>query len=132
MTQANTAGAGRLDAAREAAIRDAFRLEYLSLAWMTVEAVVGIAAGSSALVAFGADSVIELASAGILVRRLTVELRHGRRFAESAERKAARIGGALLGALALYVVVGAGFKLGRARVRNFHPPDWRSQRFRSR
>jgi divalent metal cation (Fe/Co/Zn/Cd) transporter len=42
-----------------------FWLEYASLAWMVVEAgvaiVAGIAAASIALVAFGLDSVIELA-----------------------------------------------------------------------
>ncbi|MDA4115016.1 MAG: cation transporter [Thaumarchaeota archaeon] len=42
-------------------------LEYFSLSWMTVEAVVsigaGIFAGSLALVAFGGDSIIELLSA---------------------------------------------------------------------
>jgi divalent metal cation (Fe/Co/Zn/Cd) transporter len=54
---------------------------------------------------------LELASAGVLVWRLTVELRHGQTVAESAERRAARIGGALLFALAIYVVGGAGWKL---------------------
>ena len=72
-------------------IRQAFWLEYLTLAWMTVEAAVaiasGIAANSLTLVAFGIDSVIELASAGILVWRLTVELRRGQMFAESADKK---------------------------------------------
>ncbi len=101
---------------RTAIIRQAFWLEYLTLAWMTVEAAVaiasGIAANSLTLVAFGFDSVIELASAGILVWRLTVELRNGQIFAESAERKASRIGGGLLFVLAAYVVASAGWKLG--------------------
>jgi divalent metal cation (Fe/Co/Zn/Cd) transporter len=96
-------------------IRQAFQLEYITLAWMTVEAVVaigsGIAADSLTLTAFGIDSLIELASATVLVWRLTVELRHGRAFAENAERMASRIGGALLFALAAYVVAGAGWKL---------------------
>ena len=55
-------------------IGQAFWLEYLTLAWMTVEATVaiasGIAANSLTLVAFGIDSVIELASAGVLLRAL--------------------------------------------------------------
>jgi divalent metal cation (Fe/Co/Zn/Cd) transporter len=110
-----TIGASTPDAARDKSIRAAFRLEYLTLGWMTMEAAVGIvagvAAGSLALAAFGADSVIELASAGVLVWRLTVELRHGRRFAERTERLAARIGGVLLGLLALYVVIAAVAKL---------------------
>src|SRR5271169_4180449 len=100
---------------RSEIIRQAFLLEYLTLAWMTVEAAVaivaGIAANSLTLVAFGIDSVIELASAGILVWRLTVELRRGQMFAESAEQKASRIGGGLLFVLAAYVVASAGWKL---------------------
>lgn len=126
MAPVNTADAGQLDPAREASIRSAFRLEYLTFGWMTVEAAVGlgagIAAGSLTLIAFGADSLIELASAGVLVWRLTVELRHGQRFAEKAERLAARIGGALLGALALYVVVSAGFKLWLGQGAEFSGP----------
>ena len=96
---------------REALIRDAFRLEWLTIGWMTVEAVVaiasGLAAGSLVLVAFGLDSVIELASAGALVWRLTVELRRGQAFSESAERLASRIAGGLLFALAAYVTIAA-------------------------
>ncbi len=125
MAEANTADVTQADPTRESAIRSAFRLEYLTLGWMTVEAAVGIgaglAAGSLALTAFGADSLIELASAGVLLWRLTVELRHGRQFAESAERLAARIGGALLAALALYVVTSAGFKLWLGRGAEFSP-----------
>jgi divalent metal cation (Fe/Co/Zn/Cd) transporter len=102
--------AGRADL-----VRQAFRLEFVTLAWMLIEATVGIGAGFAAsslvLIAFGADSLIELASAGVLVWRLNVELRHGEEFAESAEQLAARIGGALLFALAAYVVVAAGWKL---------------------
>ena len=100
---------------RTAMIHQAFWLEYLTLAWMTVEAVVaivsGIAANSLTLVAFGIDSVVELASAGILVWRLTVELRRGQIFAGSAERKASRVGGGLLFVLAACVVASAGWKL---------------------
>jgi len=47
-------------------IRTAIRLEYFSSAWMVVEAfgsvVVGLLAGSFALMAFGGDSLIELIS----------------------------------------------------------------------
>jgi divalent metal cation (Fe/Co/Zn/Cd) transporter len=100
---------------RTAMIRQAFRLEYITLAWMTIEATVaigsGVAADSLTLTAFGIDSLIELASAVVLVWRLTVELRHGQAFAEAAERRASRIGGALLFALAAYVVASAGWKL---------------------
>ena len=100
---------------RTASIRYAFLLEYITLAWMTVEAAVaigsGVTAGSLTLMAFGIDSLIELASATVLVWRLNVELRHGQAFAEAAERTASRIAGALLFALAAYVVAAAGWKL---------------------
>jgi divalent metal cation (Fe/Co/Zn/Cd) transporter len=100
---------------RTQAIREAFHLEWLTIGWMVIEAVValasGIAAGSLVLVAFGLDSVIELISAGVLVWRLSVELRNGQAFSENAERIASRIGGALLFALAAYVVVAAGWNL---------------------
>ena len=69
---------------RPALIREAFRLEWLTIAWMAIETVVavgsGIAAGSLVLLAFGLDSVIELLSAEVLVWRLSVELRTGRCF----------------------------------------------------
>jgi divalent metal cation (Fe/Co/Zn/Cd) transporter len=100
---------------RATIIQQAFVLEYITIAWMIIEAAVaigsGIAANSLTLIAFGVDSIIELASAGVLVWRLTVELRRGQAFAESADRTAARIGGALLFALAVYVVASAGWKL---------------------
>ena len=100
---------------RSTLIREAFRVEYMTIAWMLIEAAVAIgsavAADSLTLLAFGIDSLIELASAGVLVWRLTVELQHGQTFAESAERRAAQIGGALLFALAIYVIAGVGWKL---------------------
>ena len=96
-------------------IREAFRFEYFTLAWMLIEAAVaigtGIGARSITLVAFGIDSLIELASAVVLIWRLTVELRRGQYFAESAERAASRIGGALLFALSAYIVAAAGWSL---------------------
>ena len=82
---------------------------------MVIEAGVALRAGfvahSVTLLAFGIDSVIELASAGVLIWRLTVELRYGQAFSESAERAASRIGGALLFALAVYIVAAAGWSL---------------------
>jgi hypothetical protein len=75
-----------------ALVREALRLEWLTIAWMSVEAIVGIAsgwiAGSLVLTAFGLDSVIELASAGVLMWRLSVELRQDQKFSEGAERLA--------------------------------------------
>jgi divalent metal cation (Fe/Co/Zn/Cd) transporter len=96
-------------------IREAFRLEWLTITWMTIEAGVAIAAGVTAgsvvLLAFGLDSMVELASAGVLLWRLSVELRHGQRFSERAERIASRIGGGLLFTLAVYVTAAAVWQL---------------------
>lgn len=100
---------------REALIRQAFRLEWLTIGWMTVEAIValgsGLVAGSLVLIAFGLDSLIELASAGVLIWRLRVELRHGDRFSEEIERMASRIAGGLLLGLAVYVTIAAAWSL---------------------
>jgi divalent metal cation (Fe/Co/Zn/Cd) transporter len=108
-------GAGIPDTGRAALVREAFRLEWFTIAWMTLEAVIaiasGIAAHSVSLTAFGIDSLIELASAGVLIWRLSVEVKHGRPFSEAAERTASRIGGGLLFALAAYVIVAAGWGL---------------------
>jgi divalent metal cation (Fe/Co/Zn/Cd) transporter len=107
-------------------VRLAFRLEYFSLAWMVVEAGVaigsGVAANSLTLTAFGIDSLIELASAGVLIWRLTVELRRGQAFAETAESMASRVGGALLFALATYVIASAGWKLWTRQGAEFSVP----------
>ena len=93
---------------------------------MAIEAVVavasGIAARSITLVAFGLDSVIELASAGVLIWRLRTELRFGREVSEAAERIARRIAGGLLFALAAYVVAAAGWSLWRGEGEAFSWP----------
>ena len=109
-------------------IHEAFRLEWLTIGWMTVEAVVAIAAGVTAgslvLVAFGLDSMIELASAGLLMWRLSVELRHGQKFSERAERTASRVGGALLFFLAAYVTAAAILQLWRGNGEEFSWPGF--------
>jgi divalent metal cation (Fe/Co/Zn/Cd) transporter len=100
---------------RSELVRQAFRLEYATLAWMAIETIVAIwsavQASSISLLAFGIDSLIELASAGVLLWRLTVEMRRGQEVAETTERAASRIAGALLFALAGYVVGAAGWTL---------------------
>lgn len=94
---------------RRDAVRAAFLIEWATLAWMIIEATIAIGSGilahSITLIAFGADSLIELVSAGVLIWRLDVELRRAATFSEGAERRAARIGGVLLYALALYIVL---------------------------
>lgn len=101
-------GSGGRD--RDASLRHALRLEALSLTYNVLESIVGvaagIAAGSVALVGFGLDAVVESASAGVLVWRLTTE-RRGRRTAEEAERRAVRLVAVAFGVLGAYVGIRA-------------------------
>ena len=55
--------------------------------------------------------MIELVSAGVLIWRLTDELRRGEEFSRRAERIASRSGGILLFVLAAYIVLGAAWSL---------------------
>jgi divalent metal cation (Fe/Co/Zn/Cd) transporter len=78
------------------------RIEFLSIAWTALESIVGIIAGviagSIALISFGIDSVIEVASSLVLVWRLT-----GAAEAEGREQFAHRLVGVCFLALAIYV-----------------------------
>jgi divalent metal cation (Fe/Co/Zn/Cd) transporter len=77
---------------------------------MTVEAVVSLFASwkarSPALLAFGGDSAIELFSAVVVLWRFRAAAAH-----EDAERRAARVAGTLLFALAAYVAVSSALSL---------------------
>jgi len=79
------------------------RVQTITIAWMSVEAAVSLFAAwrarSPALLAFGGDSAIELASAVVVLWRF-----HGTAVEEQAERRAARIAGVLLFVLATFVV----------------------------
>jgi divalent metal cation (Fe/Co/Zn/Cd) transporter len=79
------------------------RVQAITIAWMSVEAVLSLLAAwrarSPALLAFGGDSAIELASAVIVLWRFRAVT------SEHAERRAARTAGALLFALVGCVVV---------------------------
>jgi divalent metal cation (Fe/Co/Zn/Cd) transporter len=114
------------EAARPDLVRRAFHLEWFTVGWMLIEAAVaigsGIAAHSLSLIAFGADSLIELASAGVLLWRLNVEIRQGAEFPESIELRASQIGGALLFVLAAYVVVSAASGLWMQEGQEFSKP----------
>lgn len=103
-------------AARAADLRAGVYVELASLGWMVVEAAIalgaGLAARSASLEAFGIDSVIELVAGWALLRRLTFELRlragsagADEQRVEAAERRASRIVGWALYALAAYVVL---------------------------
>jgi len=114
------------DSVRLNLIRRAFLLEWFTAGWMLIEASVaigaGVAANSLSLIAFGADSLIELVSAGVLLWRLNVELRHGAEFPESVEHRASRIGGVLLFVLAAYVLVNAAHGLWKREGQEFSTP----------
>jgi divalent metal cation (Fe/Co/Zn/Cd) transporter len=79
------------------------RVQAVTIAWMSIEAAVSLFAAwrarSPALLAFGGDSAIELFSAVVILWRFRTTAH------EDAERRAARVAGALLFALAAFVAV---------------------------
>jgi len=81
------------------AIRRIQRVQTVTIAWMSVEAVVSLFAAwrarSPALLAFGGDSANELFSAVVVLWRFRASSAH-----EHVERRAAHVAGALLFALA--------------------------------
>jgi divalent metal cation (Fe/Co/Zn/Cd) transporter len=97
-------------------VREARLAQVLAAVWMVIEAVVAIAAGlaaqSVALVAFGADSIIEVFSATTVLRRLGIRPDDApERSMERSERNAARIVGWALYALIVYIVLSSGWTL---------------------
>ncbi len=93
-----------LQVAPSAAVRQIRRVQTSTTGWMSLEAALSLIAAwrvsSSALLAFGGDSAIELFSAVIVLRRFRARAAH-----ENAERRAAHVAGALLFALAAFVAV---------------------------
>lgn len=94
-------------------LRDGRRLEYFTIAWNSLEALIavasGIAAGSVSLLGFGIDSLIEVASALALLWRLNLDAQSGRR--ALAERRTLRIVGACFLALAVYIMADSAYSL---------------------
>jgi cation diffusion facilitator family transporter len=90
---------------REAAVVRGLRLEYLTIGWNLLEALIalisGMIAGSIALIGFGLDSVVEVSSGAVLVWRLRADRHSENR--EKVERLALRLVGFSLLALAGYV-----------------------------
>ena len=88
-------------------VRRGNRLEWLTIAWNSLEALVstiaGLFAGSVSLVGFGFDSLIELASSVTLLWRMSADADEERR--ERVERTSLRIVGGCFLALAAYLVV---------------------------
>lgn len=90
---------------RDTIVNRGIRLEYLTIGWNSLEALIalvsGIVAGSIALVGFGLDSVIEVSSGLILLWRLLAERQAENR--ERAEPLALRLVGGSFLLLAAYV-----------------------------
>ena len=91
---------------RQGRLRGAQRLEYYSLAWMSVEVVgsvgVGVLVGSLALIAFGGDSLVEMLSAFVTIRHLEADIRGTRTMGLGT----ARLSSLLL--FSLIPIIGAG------------------------
>jgi prolipoprotein diacylglyceryltransferase len=97
---------------REGLLKRALLLEYLTVGWNVVEAIIGIGAGlaanSVALLGFGIDSVVESASGGVLIWRLKEEeAGMDREAVESLDRRAHKLVAGSLFALAVYVALDA-------------------------
>lgn len=94
--------------ARAQDVRRGRLLEYLTVGWNSLEGVIavgaGVVAGSVALVGFGFDSAIEVASGVALLWRLHMDAPERR---ERAERVALKIVGVSFLALAAYVAFDA-------------------------
>src|SRR5712664_3337499 len=101
-------------------IRHGQRLEYFTIAWNSLEALVsivaGVFAGSVSLIGFGLDSLIEVTSGAALLWRLRHDLDPSRR--EDIERKTLRIVGVCFVALAVYIA----FESATSLIRH-QPPD---------
>jgi divalent metal cation (Fe/Co/Zn/Cd) transporter len=106
---------GEVDRARW--LRRGVWLETATVGWNVIEGVIAVAAGalasSVALIGFGIDSFVETTSAAVVGWRLRAELTGDgdESRAEALERRAGRIAGGLLLALAVYIVLDAGRRL---------------------
>jgi divalent metal cation (Fe/Co/Zn/Cd) transporter len=103
-------------ATRASLVRRGVQVELLSLAWIVVETAVslaaGIAAGSLLLIAFGMDSLIELASGALLLWRLLVETRgEALEQVQKAEQRASRGVAIALALLCAYLLISAAYGL---------------------
>ncbi len=103
---------------RTSLLKKGIRLEYLTVGWNSIEAVIaigaGLLAGSIALVGFGLDSIIEVVAGSMLLWRLRVEVAHNHgecADTEQAERRALRFVGVTFFLLAAYVTYESGRKL---------------------
>src|SRR3954468_15593060 len=100
---------------RSVTVRRGRRLEYLTILWNSLEALVsivaGIIAGSVALVGFGLDSIIEVSSGAVMLWRLGTAAERDHLSRARSERLALRLIGVSFLTLATYVTADAIFTL---------------------
>jgi divalent metal cation (Fe/Co/Zn/Cd) transporter len=92
------------------AVKQGVRIEVVTIIWMLIEMIISVSAGLAAhsllLTAFGVDSLIELVSGGILLRRLQMQISEGDLDrVKRAEQRAAWIVAVSLGLLCVYVLI---------------------------
>ena len=97
-------------------ISQARMAESLTVAWMVVELIVaiwaGVAARSVALTTFGIDSALELFTALVVLRQLTLHTERATdEELDARERQASRLVGFGLYGLIVYIVASSGFSL---------------------
>ena len=94
---------------RDRLLNRGLRLEYVTVGWNVVEGLVaigaGLAAGSVALIGFGIDSFVETISGGVLIWRLSAEVRGelDEEAIDQVERRAERFVGVAFLVLAAFV-----------------------------
>ena len=99
---------GKMPVSRNLFVRQGLRIEYVSVAWMAFECLVGLYsgwhAGSILLVAFGLDSLLEIIAGGTLIWRLEKSVTGGNSAGiQRAEQRSSLIVGSVLLLLAVYV-----------------------------
>ncbi len=116
---------------RAADLRRALLLTYITIGWMAVEGIaallLGWAAKSLLLEAFGIDSLVELFSGGVLLWRLKVEAKGAAtvEHVETVERRAAKWIGYSLYLLVAYVLFNSAYGLFIApRITDTHESVW--------
>lgn len=102
--------AATLQVLPEGTLRRIHRMQAITILWMSIEVVVGMWAAyralSPAMLAFAGDSAIELFSAAVVLWRF-----RSAAAGHQEERRAAKIAGALLVVLAVYVLVASALTL---------------------
>lgn len=97
-------------------LKRGLKLTIFTVVWNIIEGLVAISAGvlanSVALISFGVDSFVETSSSVAVSWRLADEIKHqSSERAEAIEKTTAKITGAILLLLAVYIVVEAGRRL---------------------